>query len=131
MEQIRDKVTCAASPLDKLFIYGSLAPNCPNHHIVSHIDGQWQSGTVEGHLVHLGWGASMGFPGIIVSDPTTPKETVKGMMLTSSQLAENWRMLDDFEGKQYQRVIVPVTLGSGEIQSAYIYQINSTQYKGE
>ena len=78
--QNNDNVTSATPDLERLFIYGSLAPNCPNHHIVAHIDGQWQSGTVEGHLVQQGWGAVMGFPGIVISDLTKAKEEVKGMM---------------------------------------------------
>ena len=125
--QINENMKSAPPNPERLFIYGSLAPNCPNHHIVAHIDGRWQSGTVEGYLVQQGWGATMGFPGIITSDPSKPKETVKGMMLTSSQLADNWIMLDDFEGEQYERVIVPVKLDSGKMEAAYIYQIKTTQ----
>ena len=128
--QNNDNVTSATPDLERLFIYGNLAPNCPNHHIVAHIDGPWQSGTVEGHLVQQvqqGWGAVMGFPGIVISDLTKAKEEVKGMMLTSTQLAENWAMLDEFEGDQYERVIVSVKLDAGHTENAYIYQIKPTQ----
>ena len=125
--QNNDNVTSATPDLERLFIYGSLAPNCPNHHIVAHIDGPWQSGTVEGHLVQQGWGAVMGFPGIVISDLTEAKEEVKGLMLTSAQLAENWAMLDEFEGDQYERVIVSVKLDAGHTENAYIYQIKPTQ----
>lgn len=69
----------------------------------------------------------MGFPGIVISDLTEAKEEVKGMMLTSTQLAENWAMLDEFEGDQYERVIVPVKLDAGHTENAYIYQIKPTQ----
>ena len=30
-------------PEKSLIIYGSLAPNAPNHHIVEHIKGTWQT----------------------------------------------------------------------------------------
>tara|TARA_A200000113_G_scaffold209000_1_gene207741 strand:+ start:278 stop:658 length:381 start_codon:yes stop_codon:yes gene_type:complete len=112
---------------ENLFIYGSLAPGCPNHHIVGHIQGEWQPGTVEGYLVQKGWGAAMGFPGIVITGSTKPKEKVKGMMLSSSQLRDNWAMLDDFEGEQYERIIVPVKLESGHIVDAYIYQIKPSK----
>lgn len=59
--QNNDNVMSATPDLERLFIYGSLAPNCPNHHIVAHIDGQWQSGTVEGHLVQQGGEQLWGF----------------------------------------------------------------------
>ncbi|TKB04263.1 gamma-glutamylcyclotransferase [Alteromonas portus] len=49
------------------------------------------------------------------------------MVLASSQLAKNWAMLDDFEGDQYERVIVPVKLDSGDIVDAYIYQIKPSK----
>jgi len=52
---------------------------------------------------------------------------VKGMMLTSTQLAENWAMLDEFEGAQYERVIFPVKLDAGHTENAHIYQIKPTQ----
>ncbi len=69
----------------------------------------------------------MGFPGIVITGSTKPKEKVKGMMLSSSQLRDNWAMLDDFEGEQYERIIVPVKLESGHIVDAYIYQIKPSK----
>ncbi|MCZ8528534.1 gamma-glutamylcyclotransferase family protein [Alteromonas sp. PRIM-21] len=48
------------------------------------------------------------------------------MVLESGQLNENWPLLDDFEGEQYERVIVPVKLDCGETIDAYIYQIKPT-----
>jgi len=69
----------------------------------------------------------MGFPGIVISDLSEAKEEVKGMMLTSTQLAENWAMLDEFEGDQYERVIVSVKLDACHTENAYIYQIKPTQ----
>ena len=61
MGQNNDNVTSATPDLERLFIYGSLAPNCTNHHIVTHIDGQWQSGKVEGNLVQQGGEQLLGF----------------------------------------------------------------------
>lgn len=113
--QNNDNVTSATPDLERLFIYGSLAPNCPNHHIVAHIDGQWQSGTVEGHLVQQGWGAVMGFPGIVISDLTEAKEEVKGMMLSLLNLPKTgpcWMSLkvSNMSGSLFLLSLMPVTL---------------------
>ena len=42
--------------LDRLFVYGSLAPNRANHHVISHVQGTWQPATVKGKLHDQGWG---------------------------------------------------------------------------
>lgn len=127
MKHENDDFEVTNPALERLFIYGSLAPGCPNHHIVSHIRGRWLPGTVKGHLIEQGWGAAMGFPGIIISDSSVPKQLVKGMVLESGQLGDNWPMLDDFEGEQYERVFVPVKLDYGKEIDAYIYQIKPTK----
>ena len=45
-------------------------------------------------------------------------------MFSTEKLAENWQMLDDFEGFQYQRVTADIKLESGEYVKAWTYQIN-------
>ena len=49
---------------------------------------------------------------------------VEGYLFSTEKLAENWQMLDDFEGFQYQRVIADIKLESGEYVKAWTYQIN-------
>ena len=49
----------------RLFVYGTLAPGRPNEHILAPLGGAWQAATVKGHLKLEGWGAAMGFPGLI------------------------------------------------------------------
>ncbi len=63
---------------DNLFIYGSLAPGCPNHHVVSHIKGNWVEGKVRGRLVEEGWGAALGFSGIILDTEQRSEYFVEG-----------------------------------------------------
>ena len=50
-------------PEKSFIIYGSLAPNAPNHHIVEHIKGTWQAGIVKGQLEEKGWGVDFGYLG--------------------------------------------------------------------
>lgn len=42
--------------MHKLFIYGTLAPGRPNEHILSDVDGTWESATVKGKLYKKGLG---------------------------------------------------------------------------
>ena len=49
---------------------------------------------------------------------------VEGYLFSTEKLAENWQMLDDFEGFQYQRVTADIKLESGEYVKAWTYQIN-------
>jgi gamma-glutamylcyclotransferase (GGCT)/AIG2-like uncharacterized protein YtfP len=108
---------------DNLFIYGSLAPGCPNHHIVSHIKGNWVEGKVRGRLVEEGWGAALGFPGIILDPEQRSNYFVEGVILCSSSLSANWPMLDEFEGTGYERVITEALVASGENLSVHVYQL--------
>ena len=105
---------------EKLFVYGTLGPNRPNTHILEDIGGIWEDGSVTGILKEEGWGAEMGYPGIILD----PKGTeVKGFIFSSPHLAKHWKMLDDFEGNAYQRVIAHVTLFDDTVTDAYIYTL--------
>ena len=43
-------------------------------------------------------------------------------VLTSPALPEHWARLDEFEGADYRRILVPVTLASGAIVVANLYE---------
>ena len=51
---------------ERLFVYGTLGPNRPNEHILADIGGSWLNATVTGILQQKGWGAEMGYPGIVL-----------------------------------------------------------------
>ena len=85
----------------RLASYGTLAPGRANHHHVRGIRGRWFTGTVRGRLIEEGWGATMGFPALVL-DPTGPEVEVQ--VLESAELPEHWERLDEFEGSGYQRV---------------------------
>jgi len=109
--------------VERLFIYGTLAPGCPNHHIVSHIEGTWTPGRVKGSLVKEGWGAAMGFLGIVLNNDSTDESYVDGMILSASTLRDNWQMLDEFEGDGYERALTNAFLDSGETVNVHVYQV--------
>ncbi|GMM83898.1 hypothetical protein [Pseudoalteromonas sp. MTN2-4] len=50
--------------MERLFVYGTLAPGKPNEHILQEVEGEWLPATVKGELHQTGWGAELGFPAI-------------------------------------------------------------------
>ena len=104
--------------IEKLFVYGTLAPNRPNEHILKKVCGSWQNATVIGILKEEGWGAEMGYPGIELNKDG---EEIKGFIFKSKNLLNHWNMLDDFEGEEYERVVTQAKLQDGTTVDTYIY----------
>ena len=107
--------------MNQLFVYGTLCPNRENAHILGRIGGDWQKASVHGTIHILDWGPDKGLPAIILNDKNS---LVEGYLFRTEKLAENWQMLDDFEGFQYKRVQVKTFLDSGEIVQAWTYVMN-------
>ena len=70
-----------------------------------------ERGTVKGKLFASGWGAALGFPGLIL-DPPGPSVDVD--LFESADLPEHWARLDEFEGSGYRRVVCTVNTEEGE-----------------
>jgi gamma-glutamylcyclotransferase (GGCT)/AIG2-like uncharacterized protein YtfP len=101
----------------RLATYGTLAPGRVNHHQLAVLNGHWQRGTVAGRLIDSGWGAALGFPGLIL-DPSGP--LVEVHLFESLELPDHWSRLDEFEGPGYRRVVTLVKTPDGEL-GACIY----------
>lgn len=110
--------------LNRLFVYGTLAPGRSNAHMLSHIAGSWQRASIRGRLVHAGWGAEQGYPGVVVDVSGPP---VEGFVLTSDALENEWERLDEFEGVQYQRVAARAQLEDGQVVQVYVYQVGQRE----
>jgi len=104
--------------MQRLFVYGTLAPGRPNEHVLAEVPGTWEAGTVRGDLLARGWGAASGFPALVLRDDADP---VTGFVLTSASLDAEWPRLDEFEGEGYERVLASVTLSSGPVVEAWLY----------
>jgi gamma-glutamylcyclotransferase (GGCT)/AIG2-like uncharacterized protein YtfP len=120
---IDDITDLSEAPDTRLAIYGTLAPGRVNHHQISALAGSWQRGTVKGKLFAAGWGAALGFPGLIM-DPLGP--TVDVDLFESTDLPAHWARLDEFEGSGYRRVVTTVNTVEGE-RSAWIYVLAEEQ----
>ena len=107
--------------MEHLFVYGSLQPGGPNQHVLADIDGIWQPATVRGRLVAEGWGAELGYPGMVADDAGEP---INGQLLSSETLQQRWQALDAFEGEQYQRITVDAVLSDGSRVAAQVYTLN-------
>jgi gamma-glutamylcyclotransferase (GGCT)/AIG2-like uncharacterized protein YtfP len=103
---------------EHLFTYGTLSPGQPNEHVLSDVRGSWRRATVRGRLFPEGWGAALGYPGIVLAEDG---EEVAGFVFTSEQLADHWERLDRFEGKGYERARTRATLPDGNGVEAYVY----------
>ena len=103
--------------IHRLAVYGTPAPGRPNHHHLEGLKGRWSQGVVRGRLRAEGWGADMGFPGLVL-DPGG--RAIEVQMLDSADLPDHWAHLDAFEGPGYRRVLASVQ-ADGEIFEAWIY----------
>jgi gamma-glutamylcyclotransferase (GGCT)/AIG2-like uncharacterized protein YtfP len=99
-------------PRTRLATYGTLSPGQSNHHQLDGLEGVWTQGTVRGQLHASGWGAAIGFPGLVV-DPSGPEVPVQ--VFESADLPAHWPRLDAFEGEGYRRVIVEVATENGPV----------------
>ncbi len=108
--------------MERLFIYGSLQPGGPNEHVLDAIGGDWEPAVIRGKLVEAGWGAEMGYPGLVIDDSGVD---VHGHVFASRDLCAHWHDLDGFEGKEYKRIVAPVTLRGGAQVRAHVYVLRS------
>ena len=106
----------------RLFVYGTLAPGRPNEHVLAPLGGTWQPAFVRGRLHAQGWGAALGYPGLI---PDDQGEEIRGFLFTADDLATFWPTLDAFEGEQYARVLLDVHIDDGSVAPAYVYVLRA------
>jgi gamma-glutamylcyclotransferase (GGCT)/AIG2-like uncharacterized protein YtfP len=105
----------------RLFVYGTLAPGRPNEYVLADVPGEWEPATVTGTLLQEGWGAAVGYPGIVLEENGAE---INGFLFSSENLAEHWARLDEFEGEGYERVLTTVKLEDGTAVDAYIYRLS-------
>ncbi|WP_343611504.1 gamma-glutamylcyclotransferase family protein [Novosphingobium sp.] len=102
---------------ERLATYGTLAPGRVNHHHLADLKGRWIPGSVTGHLVQRGWGATLGYPALI---PAPDGTEVEVHLFLSPDLPHHWSRLDAFEGAEYRRARIDVLTPEG-VMEAWIY----------
>ncbi len=106
-----------SSPDTRLASYGTLAPGRVNHHQLDGLTGDWRQGVVRGTLVPEGWGATLGYPALVLD---AGGAAVEVWLFESADLPAHWARLDDFEGDGYRRVVATVETAGG-VTDAWIY----------
>lgn len=99
-------------PNTRLAAYGTLAPGESNQAQLADVAGTWTVGTVQGRRFQAN-----GYPAFQPGEGQVPVS-----VLTSSALPQHWARLDQFEGADYRRMLIAVTLASGARQVAYLYE---------
>jgi gamma-glutamylcyclotransferase (GGCT)/AIG2-like uncharacterized protein YtfP len=98
----------------RLAVYGTLAPGQPNHQQLAELKGEWRAGKVRGRLLSEGWGAAMGYPGLILD---ANADEVNVQVFESADLPQHWARLDAFEGDGYRRETARVSTTNGELDA--------------
>lgn len=98
-----------------LATYGTLAPGKLNHHQLQGLAGTWRSGFVRGKLMACGWGADLGFPGLVFD---LQGQDVPVEVFFSDDLPHHWQRLDAFEGPGYRRVIADIRCGTDTLKAS-------------
>lgn len=107
--------------LQRLFVYGTLAPGEVNAHVLEPLRGEWLDASVRGTLHAQGWGQTHGFPGLRLDSSAA---AVTGLVFQSADLPAHWAELDEFEGSAYQRVETEALLTNGALCKTCIYVLN-------
>ena len=105
----------------RLAVYGSLAPGKENHWVLASMNGSWARGVVRGRLHNEGWGASHGFPAMVYDDNG---DEISVFVFESEELPYHWARIDEFEGHEYKRTVVPVKMDSGGFVRCCVYELN-------
>lgn len=112
----------------RLAVYGTLAPGRANHGQLANLRGRWFAGSVRGHLHHAGWGADLGFPGLVLDDAG---DAVEVQILESEDLRHDWRRLDEFEGAGYRRVVTMASTPTGRVSVSIYVLAEVTDLDGD
>jgi gamma-glutamylcyclotransferase (GGCT)/AIG2-like uncharacterized protein YtfP len=105
LTQMPDAASSEASTA--LAVYGTLAPGQENHGQIATIAGRWMLGTLRGRLVPEGWGAALGYPGLVLD---LEGSAVEAHVHESDDLPVHRARLDGFERPGYRRLPVTVDL---------------------
>lgn len=105
----------------RLAVYGSLAPGKSNHWVLEGLRGKWSVGTVRGEFHEQGWGATQGFPAMTFAESG---QEIPVQVFESEELPTEWARIDQFEGVEYVRTLVPVAMHDGRTLLCNIYELN-------
>lgn len=96
-----------AGSATRLVVYGSLAPGEANHHLVAGLGGEWRPCVITGTLeIHNGYR---------ILRWARDGARIDAQMLISPELPRSWPRLDEFEGRDYRRIVIPAEVGGRQV----------------
>ncbi len=101
-----------AKPEERLIVYGTLVPGGKYHHLLADLPARWEPCTIRGRL-----GTYQGYP---TFKWNPGGKAHPAWLVTSPGLPAKYRELDDFEGEDYTRRLIPAEVGR-RLVIAYIY----------
>jgi hypothetical protein len=101
------------NPEESLIVYGSLAPGGLNAFLLGGLIGEWYHCHIRGDM-----GNYRGFKSFRY-DPEGPEHPA--WLLVSPELPWIIFDLDDFEGEEYERVVIPARVGE-QLVMAQLYE---------
>ena len=119
----RDSGPAPDVALHRLATYGTLAPGRPDRQQLDGLEGRWLEGQVYGTLVDEGWGASLGYPALIL-DPHGSAIDVH--VFESGNPPAHSVTPRRLEGPGYQRVVTTVRTPAGDVDaSIYVLRVQN------
>lgn len=98
--------------VDRLFVYGTLrSGQTARSLIVPHVV-KFEPATIRGKI----YAFPMGYPGLVEGDGE-----VKGELMTITDLAAAFALLDAYEGSDFVRLLKMVTNAEGKGEAAWVY----------
>jgi gamma-glutamylcyclotransferase (GGCT)/AIG2-like uncharacterized protein YtfP len=110
--QLRVKIDLTR-PEERLVVYGTLMPGGQYHHLMADLAADWEKCTIRGRL-----GVYRGYPSFKWNPAGEPHPA---WLVTSVRLPAKFQELDDFEGDNYTRRLIPAVAGD-RLVIAYIYE---------
>jgi gamma-glutamylcyclotransferase (GGCT)/AIG2-like uncharacterized protein YtfP len=101
------------NPETKLIVYGSLAPGEANHFLLAGLMGEWHRCLIRGHMGHYRGFKSFSY------DHKGPEHPA--WLLESPELPQVIPDLDNFEGEEYERILIPAQVEARWVM-AQIYE---------
>ena len=106
-------------PSNYLCIYGTLAPEKVNNDVLKNISGSWLDCKIKGDIFEKN-----GLPFFNWNLTSTP---IKAQLFTSEELRKYQNKIDNFEGKLYNRILIPTQVND-QVRIAFIYSENDQEY---
>ena len=104
---------------NKLFIYGTLIPGEVNAHLLAPLKGSYVKASIKGSIHIVQSKLHNGLRGLFY-EPLNENH-VNGYLFESDDLPNFWHELDEFEGDEFPRIEVNVTLEDGAQVDCYAY----------